>query len=123
MISKKYLELLKQMEEIHKAKSAGYSGKANPDPWANFRKAELLGVPAWKGCLIRLSDKFSRMTSLVSDPSNDECGENLKDTLIDLSAYALIAICLIQETEARAKRKAKRLAKKKTAKKVVKKSK
>lgn len=98
MISQKYLKLLDVMRELHIAKNAGYSGD-DPDPWTNFRKAEDLGVPAWKGCLIRLSDKFSRLVSLVKNPDNEKIGERLQDTLLDLASYALIAVCLLDELE------------------------
>ena len=44
MASKQYIELLEQMKDLHIKKNAGYSGKDNPDPWANFRMAEQFGV-------------------------------------------------------------------------------
>jgi hypothetical protein len=99
MADKRYLELLKQMEELHIRKNAGYSGKDNPDAWANFRMAESFGVSAFKGCLVRMSDKYIRVTNLVKNPANDMVNENVKDTLFDLAAYALIAICLLEEKE------------------------
>ena len=27
----------------------------------NFRTCELAGIPAWKGCCVRIGDKFSRI--------------------------------------------------------------
>lgn len=98
MASKRYLELLKQMEELHIKKNAGYAGD-NPDPWDNFREAEDFDVSAFKGCLIRMSDKYKRVKNLVKNPKNEQVGENIKDTLFDLSAYALIAVCLLEEQE------------------------
>ena len=97
--SKAYLDLLDKMKEIHITKNAGYSGIDNPDKWANFRVCEGLGIPAWKGCLVRMGDKFIRITNLARNPKNDMVGESIKDTLIDLASYALICICLIQEKE------------------------
>jgi hypothetical protein len=99
MADKRYLELLKQMEDLHIRKNAGYSGKDNPDAWANFRMAEAFGVSAFKGCLVRMSDKYIRVTNLVKNPANDMVNENVKDTLFDLAAYALIAVCLLEEEE------------------------
>ena len=96
---KRYLELLKQMEDLHIMKNAGYSGKDNPDAWANFRMAEAFGVSAFKGCLVRMSDKYIRVTNLVKNPENDMVNESVKDTLFDLAAYALIAVCLLEEEE------------------------
>lgn len=99
MASQRYLELLKEMETLHIKKNAGYSGQDNPDAWANFRMAEQFGVSAFKGCLVRMSDKYIRITNLVRNPLNEQVGENIKDTLFDLAAYALISICLLEEEE------------------------
>jgi len=101
MESKRFLSLLEEMKETHVKKSAGYSGASNPDTFANFRMSEKFGVSAFKGCLIRLSDKFSRLASLVSDPKNEQLGETIKDTLLDLASYAIIAICLYEENHER----------------------
>lgn len=101
MASKAYLKLLKDMEDLHIRKNAGYSGAENPDAWANFRMAEQFGVSAFQGCLVRMSDKYIRVTNLVKNPANEQVGESIKDTLKDLAAYALIAICLLEETEAK----------------------
>lgn len=98
MASQRYLELLDAMRDLHVRKNAGYAGGAE-DAWANFRMAQAFGVSAFKGCLIRLSDKYIRTSNLVKNPANERVGENIKDTLMDLAAYALIAICLLEEEE------------------------
>lgn len=97
--SPRFLELLKEMENIHIAKNAGYSGKDNPDPFANFRMSERFGISSFLGCLVRMSDKFIRVQNLVKNKENNMVNENLKDTLIDLANYAIIAICLLEEQE------------------------
>lgn len=96
MASNRYVALLDNMKDLHVRKNAGYAGH-NPDPWANFRMAEAFGVSALNGCLVRMSDKYIRVANLVKDSSLDQVGENVKDTLMDLAAYALIAICLMEE--------------------------
>lgn len=97
MKSQRYLQLLDEMQKLHEAKSAGYSGKDNPDPWANFRLSRQFGISPSDGALVRMSDKWQRLTSLLKNPENDMVGESIKDTLMDLSAYALIVICLMEE--------------------------
>jgi len=94
----KYLQLLDEMKELHIRKNAGYSGNSC-DRWANFRMAENFGVSAFLGCLVRMSDKFIRIQNLVKNPNNEMVGESIKDTLLDLSSYALIAYCLLVEEE------------------------
>jgi hypothetical protein len=97
--STRYKQLLEEGWTLHESKNAGYAGADNPDPWANFRLAEMFGISAVDGCFVRMTDKFSRVTSLRKNPANDRVNENIKDTLKDLAAYALIAICLIEEEE------------------------
>ena len=92
-----YLQLLVTMADLHQRKSAGYSGADNPDPWANFRRAERIGVPASTGALVRLLDKVSRVETLVASPQSEQVGESIEDTLIDLAAYSLIVVCLRRE--------------------------
>lgn len=94
----RYLALLDEMKELHIRKNAGYSGESL-DRWANFRMSEGFGVSAFLGCLVRMSDKFIRITNLVKNPKNEMVGESIIDTLKDLAAYALIAICLYEEEE------------------------
>lgn len=99
MISQKYIQVLEAMKDLHIKKNAGYSGKDNPDPWANFREAEKFGVSPVQGCLVRMSDKYARLINLLKNLENDQVGENIKDTLMDLAAYALIAKCMIEDEE------------------------
>jgi hypothetical protein len=100
--SKRFVELLKSMEDIHVRKNAGYAGDS-PDPWANFRESERFGISAFKGCLVRISDKFIRICNLTKNPSNEQVGETIMDTLLDLANYCLIAVCLYEEEMERKK--------------------
>lgn len=92
-----YLKLLDDMRELHIRKNAGDAD----DRWINFRKSEDFGVTPLQGCLVRLSDKYIRVGNLMKNPDNEQVGENIKDTLMDMAAYALIAICLLEENENR----------------------
>jgi hypothetical protein len=96
--SKRFIEITEQMKDIYIRKNAGYSGDCE-DPWVNFRKAELFGVSAFKGCMIRASDKFNRIANLIKNPNNDQVGESVKDNLVDLANYVVIALCLYEEEE------------------------
>jgi nitrogen regulatory protein PII-like uncharacterized protein len=97
--SLQYLALLDKMRDLHIRKNAGYAGDS-PDPWANFRESEDFDVSSFKGILVRMSDKWIRIKNLVKNPANEKVGESIKDTLMDLSAYALIAIAILEEEEA-----------------------
>ena len=91
-----YLKLLDEMRELHIKKNAGYSGDS-PDRWANFRMSEVFGIPAHMGALVRMSDKWIRITNLVKNPNFDQVGESIIDTLMDLASYCLIVVCLLRE--------------------------
>lgn len=97
--SPRYLALLEEAKDLHIRKNAGYAGADNPDAFANFRMSEAFGVSALDGCLVRMSDKYIRITNLRKNPANDRVNESIRDTLLDLSAYALIAVCLLEEQE------------------------
>lgn len=89
--------VLDRARELHVAKNAGYAGADNPDPWANFRLSTVFGISPADGVFVRMSDKYIRITNLRANPDNDRVGESIVDTLADLAAYALIAICLLEE--------------------------
>jgi len=94
-----FYNLLVKMAEVHEIKNKGY-GMGNP--LGNFQLSETFGVPAWKGCLIRASDKWSRLCSLtkkMDDPEYSDAVnmEGLEDTLLDLACYSLLCIILLKE--------------------------
>jgi hypothetical protein len=71
------------------------------DPLSNFKLVEDFGIPAWVGVLVRLSDKYSRIVQLTNKALNGEEAEvkeeSIKDTLVDLANYSVIAIILFEE--------------------------
>ena len=89
----RFFQLLEVMAEIHRRKNNNYASKGTP--LSNFDKAQKLGVPAWKGVLIRCSDKWSRIEEL-SNGKIDLVDESLADTMIDLANYAVIALILLE---------------------------
>jgi hypothetical protein len=93
---KRFMDLLEAARDLFLKKNKGYAG-GNSDPFINFKSSLGFGVKPSIGCLIRISDKWARIHSLVAKPSNDEVGENIKDTLFDMAVYCLICICLIED--------------------------
>lgn len=96
MASPAYLALLDQMKDLHVRKSAGYDG-ADDVPFANIREATDWGSTPLLGTFIRMGDKYRRAQNLVRSADNEQVGEGLRDTLIDLAAYALIAVTFLDE--------------------------
>ena len=95
--SERFYELLETMKNTHDAKRHDY---ANPDDvFANFRTCEQAGIPAWKGCCVRIGDKFSRIMGFAKKEKLKVKDESIKDTLIDMANYALIALILYEEEQ------------------------
>jgi len=96
-----FYELVIKMCEIHEVKNKGYGGG---NPLGNFMECERLGIPAWKGCLVRMGDKWTRINNLarkMDDPDMQDAVkmESLEDTLIDLANYSLLCLILLKERE------------------------
>ena len=96
MNKKQYMEFHKafcdKMIEVTKAKNADYSG-AGDDPFNNFRHignfVQTPGVVAI-GFLTRMSDKFSRIGSFISNGTLQVKDESVEDTLHDLANYCAL---------------------------------
>ncbi len=56
-----------------------------------------MGVPAWKGCIIRLSDKMARIMNVARDDEVSVGDETITDTLMDLAVYAIITRILYED--------------------------
>ncbi len=85
--------LLEELRAIHNSKNHDYA--EDDDPLSNFHRAAKLGVEPWRGVLVRMADKWSRIEQLSTGkvPKN----ESLRDSLIDNAAYSLLAIILLEE--------------------------
>ena len=89
-----FVQLLEEMRRLHESKSADY-GSAD-DPLANIRQgADFVNIEAWRGCMVRIADKVQRLRTYCR--TGRLVHEGVRDTLLDLSAYSLLAIVLFDE--------------------------
>ncbi len=108
MTKQEYMEFHKEfcgkMMEVTKKKNADYSGSGD-DPFNNFRHiGNFVVVPGLDlvavGFLTRMSDKFSRIGSFISNGTLQVQDESVEDTLHDLANYsALFAGYLREKSE------------------------
>lgn len=92
-----FYRLLDIMADIHSKKNKDYG---NGNPLGNFMDAAGLGVTPFKGVLVRMSDKWARIRSLVNkDGVGAVVDESIEDTLIDLANYAILAVVIRRETQ------------------------
>lgn len=89
----RFYQLLDEIAELHSRKNHDYA--KTEEPLSNFNRSKALGIEPWRGVLIRMSDKWSRLEQLASGktPKN----ESMRDTLIDLAVYALIDVLLLED--------------------------
>jgi hypothetical protein len=89
-----FLELLEELRQLHLSKSQDYGSES--DPLANIRSgADFVNIEPWRGCLVRVADKVQRLRTYCR--TGRLVHEGVRDTLLDLSAYSLLAIVLFDE--------------------------
>ena len=93
--SKRFYELLNTIKNLHDAKKHDYGAKE--DIFANFRLSALTGISPWKGSVVRMGDKYSRICSFIKNGDFKFKQENIKDTLLDMAIYSLITIVLYEQ--------------------------
>ena len=89
------LSILDNMQAVYEAKDNDYS--ATGLPMGNLRKCEEAGIDAWRGCLVRIGDKMSRLENFLKEKEYLVISEKAEDTVIDLANYAILMSCLLEE--------------------------
>lgn len=88
----KISEVVEHLRKILIAKNQNYGNSA-------FRSPALLpDLPAEKAIFVRMSDKVARLASLASG-EKDRVGESMKDTLLDLAGYCVLAVIAMEKEE------------------------
>ena len=94
--SQAFYDLCDRLKEMHRLKSTDYGCPSGTDPLANIRNgARFVGIPAWKGAMVRLSDKVTRLATF--NATGSLTFEGVEDNLIDLASYALLSLLLYRE--------------------------
>jgi hypothetical protein len=94
-LSQRFHALLKEMGEMHDKKGADYGSPA--DPFLNIRQGHEFGIEPWKNAMSRAGDKMVRIKQFAKTGSLEN--ESVKDSLLDLASYAIIALILLEEDE------------------------
>lgn len=87
--------LVKGMVDTVRKKNKDYT--ADRDPLYNFKKCEQVGIPAWKGILVRIQDKMSRLESFALKESYEVKDESFEDTALDMANYLLLMVLARRE--------------------------
>jgi hypothetical protein len=98
--SQAFFDLCDALKEMHRKKSRDYGCPSGEDPLANIRNgARFVGIPSWKGAMVRLSDKVTRLAAYNATGRLEN--ESLEDNLFDLASYSLLALLLHREEQGR----------------------
>jgi hypothetical protein len=89
----RFYTLLEEIAELHSRKNHDYA--KTDEPLSNFTRSRSLGVEPWRGVLVRMSDKWSRIEQLAGGKTAKN--ESLRDSLVDLAVYALIDVLLLED--------------------------
>lgn len=87
--------LLKQLGELHDRKQQDYG--TSDDPFANYRAAEDIGIPAWKNAFMRGIEKVNRIKAFIRN--GKLANEGVEDAFMDLAVIAMIALIEFRETQ------------------------
>lgn len=98
--SQRFHAWLKDAGDLHDMKQRDYG--TGEDPFANVRRCERYGIPAWVGCAIRMADKMARIEKAIGQWAAGEdihmSNESLLDSFNDLGVYAGIGKLLYEDT-------------------------
>jgi hypothetical protein len=94
--SREFLDVLDELKQLHLRKTLDYG--VDDDALSNIRSsADVVNMPAWAGCILRISDKMHRLKAFFR---NGRCEfDGVEDTLKDIACYAAIALVLHRESD------------------------
>lgn len=94
--SREFLDVLEEMKRLHLKKTMDYG--VDEDALSNIRSsADIVNMPAWAGCILRMSDKMHRIKAFFRRGRVEFDG--IEDTLLDFACYAIIALVLFRESK------------------------
>lgn len=90
--------------ELMKQKNADYAGSKGKTPFANFEVCENMRITKTEtGMLVRLCDKFSRLSSFNEAGVFQVRDEKLEDTIIDVINYSILYLAYIEREKEKQK--------------------
>lgn len=95
-----FVDVLLDMAEVHSNKSNDYA--SDKSPFSNIELCERAGFPAWKGVIVRLGDKYSRLLNALAGKLFKY--EGIEDAFIDNANYSIIGLIEYRKAQREEKR-------------------
>ena len=84
--------LCKQARDLMDKKNRDYAGNGGKQPFANFTRVESMGICSTEqGFMVRLTDKMSRLSSIIESGKTNVKDESFEDTMVDVINYDIKA--------------------------------
>jgi hypothetical protein len=104
MRNPEFHKLLKEIGELHDKKNKDYA--TAEDPLANLKDCERLGQDPIMGTVVRMQDKMRRIENFFRNGILRN--ESVRDSLIDLCVYSLLAVVIHDEENRKTAKQAKK---------------
>tara|TARA_Y100001938_G_scaffold123630_1_gene173054 strand:- start:1528 stop:1959 length:432 start_codon:yes stop_codon:yes gene_type:complete len=79
-------------------KNCDYAGENGKDPFANFNRCEYMGICSTeRGFLVRLTDKFSRLSTFCETGRFEVADESFEDTCLDIINYVCLMSAYVKD--------------------------
>lgn len=92
--------LCKQARDLMDKKNRDYAGNDGKEPFANFTRVEAMGICSTEqGFMVRLTDKMSRLSSILQSGKTNVSNETFEDTLVDVINYIVLLSSYRQEKQ------------------------
>jgi hypothetical protein len=95
--NREFDDALDELKMLHDAKNSDYSTLENP--YKNLQATERIGVEAWRGIVIRLMDKFSRLEEYCVKGELAIKSEGIEDTFKYIAVYSTLAMILFRKDQ------------------------
>ena len=98
--NKEFDDVLDELKMLHDAKNHDYATQENP--YKNLEKVLSIGIEPWRGIVIRLMDKFSRLEEYCVKGELAIKSEGIEDTFKDIANYSILAMILFRKEQKQA---------------------
>lgn len=85
----RFKEITEEMQELCKRKNSDYGASVND----TYKKYGMVSY------LVRMEDKINRIRNLILNGNQQVSDEKIKDTLMDLASYSILAIIDLEQDQ------------------------